>query len=576
MMQRLGPQLDRMERDQHRRIRAVRLACTFAAIVVVHGGCAATEGDPEAQIAELAQRAVIPIDAAARVGGPPPLVKAHTEHLGRLTGAPPNDHRGLGIVGTDLGVSYETSRGLAFLFGDSWTVNPPVRQDEDSLAYTSATAVGRRAMPGIDWARSGAGGPFREFVVPGVHLGGMNVPVEGLAIGATQDVFFNSGWNPGSGRHGRSILAHFDGVDPRAMVRDHDVASDKFINLSAVAEGHVIYLFGSGAYRQSGVYLARVESWNLADRSRWTYFQGMRGAEPVFGSGEASAVELVDDRCVGELSVRKHPNRPLYFMAYNCGNPRGIVLRMATTPTGLWSDPVVLFEPWADRGYQHFMHSSESFVGHDDGLAEPYAGNPRRDEWGGEYGPYLVPRWFRSDADGVERIVYTMSSWNPYQVHLMESVLVPPGTVWAPPVRGDDLPPARLVNGDFAAGDLRGWSFTGDGGAFRLFAGSDGRPRLTTYTQARGDGAVGTLFQDIAIDATTSELRFRLHGGDGVIKLMRGTEVLRRSQGRRTNDVETQVVWRLEEYRGDIVRLVIEDPVTTPWGFVGVTGFELR
>jgi hypothetical protein len=155
-------------------------------------------------------------------------------------------------------------------------------------------------------------------------------------------------------------------------------------------------------------------------------------------------------------------------------------------------------------------------------------------------------------------------------------VLVPPGTSYTPPVRGEGLPPTHLVNGDFATYNMSGWTTIGDGASFGVFTGSDGQPRMTTYTVAKGDAAVGAIFQDFTVDANTSELRFKLHGGDGTISLYRGGELLRRSQGRRTNDVETQVIWKLEEYRGDTLRIVVADASTSPWGFVGMSGIELR
>ena len=228
-------------------------------------------------------------------------------------------------------------------------------------------------MPLIRWARA-ASGAFRGFAVPGVNLGGMNVPTEGLTLGNTQYVFFTSGWN--GDRHTHSVLAHFDGGDPTAMIKDHDVVSDRFINISAVNEGNMIYLYGNGLYRRSPLYLARVEPWNLADRSRWTYFRGMRRGEPVFGPGESTAVELVNQPCFGEISVRKHPARPLYLMTYNCDAPRGIQLRTAATPTGPWTDPQVIFDPGAPGGgYQHIMHANEAVVGHDNNLTKPYDNN---------------------------------------------------------------------------------------------------------------------------------------------------------------------------------------------------------
>jgi hypothetical protein len=53
-----------------------------------------------------------------------------------------------------------------------------------------------------------------------------------------------------------------------------------------------------------------------------------------------------------------------------------------------------------------------------DGLGDPN----RAEEWGGEYGPYIMSR-YTSGADGHCRIYYTMSTWNPYQVMVMRSGL---------------------------------------------------------------------------------------------------------------------------------------------------------
>ena len=46
----------------------------------------------------------------------------------------------------------------------------------------------------------------------------------------------------------------------------------------------------------------------------------------------------------------------------------------------------------------------------------------RENEWGGEYGPYIMAR-FTIAKDGGCRIFYTMSTWNPYQVVVMRSDL---------------------------------------------------------------------------------------------------------------------------------------------------------
>ena len=79
---------------------------------------------------------------------------------------------------------------------------------------------------------------------------------------------------------------------------------------------------------------------------------------------------------------------------------------------------VVIFEPWRDNGYGHFMHISAKFQEKTDTLSDP----KRDDQWGGEYGPYVMSR-FTTGTNRQCRIYYTMSTWNPYQVVVMRSDL---------------------------------------------------------------------------------------------------------------------------------------------------------
>ena len=90
------------------------------------------------------------------------------------------------------------------------------------------------------------------------------------------------------------------------------------------------------------------------------------------------------------------------------------------------------------------------------------------------------------------------------------------------------------------------------------------------------DATVGKLWQDFTVDSTTSELRFAVHGGDARVVLMRGNEIVRATRARRTNDTATPVVWTLSRFRGQTLRLMIEDSLTSAWGFITTTGFELR
>jgi hypothetical protein len=518
---------------------------------------------PDGNVADARPADAAPADAAA----PAPVVlrKARTRRIGRLFGTERTPIEPIGLIGSDLGVSFTQAGRLWFLFGDSWTTQPFLSAwDTDSVAWTSPELPANGSVPPLTWLL-GPGGRFMSLSIPTIDLLAFNVPVEGVPMGDRTYVFATTGWN--GSVHARSVLAHADGLGFASLVLDHAVATTRFFNIQVVAEGDVLWIFASGPYRKSPVYLARVAAATLADRGSWRYWDGAS-----FVAGEDRARPIVDVSCVGELSVRRHPTLGLYLMAYNCDTPRGVVLRTAPAPTGPWSAGEVLFDPGADAdgGYEVFLHARTSAVGFDDGLSE----RGREEEWGGEYGPYLIPSYFGEGPRGVHRLVYVLSTWNPYAVHLMETVLVEEG-VTAPPAPnpGAGLPPTTLRNADFSQG-LDGWQRSGD--AFVTFTGADGRPRLTTFVQPEGDGVVGAMWQELTVDATVRALEFAVHGGHAVVELVHGADVVRTTRGRDTNASELPVRWRLGEYRGETLRLRIRDDETGPWGFIGVSGFTLR
>lgn len=486
----------------------------------------------------------------------------YTEHLGQLTSTAKNPIVSLGMRGTDLGSSFERDGELLFLFGDTMGVDH-ADDNRDSIAHGPLALPGDGSMPALSWfTEPGATrGGFLPLVLPGVDLGPMNVPVEGVAVGATTFLFFTTHFDFPSGNYQRSTVAHATGAAFDHLIVDHDVPSAHFLNVSVVvADDGTAWIFGTGEYRKSAVYLAQVPAAQLGDRSAWRYLASGGG----FAADESAAIPAVPATSAGELSVRRHPSLGVWMMSYAQADPRGTVLLLAPGPTGPWTAPAVTFDP-AVRGYEHVMHAKESFVQHDDGLS----GLGAEEDWGGEYAPYLVPSFCTPTS-----IVFAMSSWNPYQVHLMRTWLGPPGATYTPPARGAGLPKTAFVNGDFATGDLRGWQTSGD--AFGLFDGADGAPRVTTYAPGTGDAATGAMWQDLAIDATTSELSFWIAGGDGRVTLTRGDDVVRSSHGRRDNTNETRVVWNVEEYRGETVRVTVVDDLTAPWGFVQVRGFAAR
>jgi hypothetical protein len=227
--------------------------------------------------------------------------------------------------------------------------------------------------------------------------------------------------------------------------------------------------------------------------------------------------------------------------------------------------------PQRERYLWPLAASDPGYVGYDDGLGE----YNRRGDWGGEYGPYLVPRWFDHYEQGEFGIVYTLSSWNPYQSHLIRSLLTTDGHAVSSPERGTTWPKAALVNGDFASGDTRGWVQVG--GPFAVFRAADGRNRVTTFG-ASGDATTGRLYQDVNIDSKSTQITFKIHGGRAQVKLIRtyNMEAVRAVHALNDNANEIEVRWDVRDYQGETMRIQIEDQEAGAWGFIGAGLFQVN
>src|SRR5215207_1627861 len=543
--------------------------------------------------------------APARAVDPPALEKAYTEHLGQLITAPGkggvNDLNNrangtVGLRGADLGVSFESRGRLYFLFGDSLVLGGGTLFD-DSIAVTDARSADRFQMPRLSWA-AGADGSFAPLRVPGASHGSFEVPVEGIHANGRTYVFFVSGWRQDMPGYAHQILGHFDAdtMQTGGFVFDQVVETSRFLNVSAVEYQGYVYLFGAGnPYRRSAVRLARFRAHAIDRPDQWRYLgPAAGGGRLAWVQGESNARPIVQDAppCVGELSVRRDLRSGYFLMAYNCNSnqgarPRGYYLRTARRPWGPWSEPIVLFDPTAaDSGYDVTQHRSTCGGRQpDDGLAEPdhLLG---RDTFGAEYGPYLIPRFFRWEG-GRLSVVYAHSSWNPYKVHLMRSVLISPGSMAGRPDRGAGLPRPTIRNGNFDDG-IDGWERLGT--PFRVVT-LESRHYVSSYVpqgpgEQNGEDAQGVLYQDFTLDNHATTLCFRIHGG-GVftpgdfqrrnvasVRLYHGNEIVRESFGC-NSDAYQDVRWDIREFAGEPLRLVIADDATGPWGFIDAANFRL-
>jgi uncharacterized protein DUF4185 len=332
-----------------------------------------------------------------------------TGDVDRATGKPTLNQtdKNFGIWGTDLGSSFEHKGKLYFLFGD--TIGRP--GDRDVLAWTESHDPSHIQLhfflaPDRKWL---------PLTVPGISQGAFEVPSAGISLEDKMYVVCTTGHSEKK-KMGRSVLARSDD-DGKTFKKLHQLSHDKFINVSFWKTEKWLYVFGSGDYRKSNVFLARVPPNQIEDQSKMEFFSG-GDKEPNWSPKESDALPLFDQPQVGEFSVRFLPPVKQYVMLYNAEKPRGINMRSAPTPWGPWSKETVIFDPWKDGGYGQFMHISSKFKEKHDALSDP----KREEEWGGEYGPYIINRFTRA-ADGNCRIFYTMSTWNPYQVMIMQTDL---------------------------------------------------------------------------------------------------------------------------------------------------------
>ncbi len=321
-----------------------------------------------------------------------------------------------GIIGCDLGVSFEHRERLYVLFGDTWRVghgNP--NNDLDSVAESTDT--------------DGAQGLHLTFLpgpplVPGIAQDAFNVPLDGVSWNDSIYAFFSTDHFRPQGRDvmGRSVVTRSsDGGQNYSLL--YEISRFKFVNVStSVADartprppgqGPQLVLFGSGRYRSSDVYLAVKPMASLEEPGGFSYYAG--GDEPLWSRSEDDAVPLFCAGSVGELSVRWSENLRAWVCLYNDDAPtNGIVATKADRPFGDWSARRTIFR--GDDGLGRFMHKPGA-----DHIQEGF-GVDRSNDWGGVYGPYQISRFERPAEEGTI-IYFTMSVWNPYQAVLMKATL---------------------------------------------------------------------------------------------------------------------------------------------------------
>ncbi len=329
-----------------------------------------------------------------------------------------------GIIGTDLGHSFEHNGRLYFGFGNTIAAGAP-----DPLGYSDSTDPNSPLQ--ISFV-SKAAGTFVPVKVPNIAMGPFDVPTGGLSLDGAMYVLVKTNYGTDGSTYQSMITRYDESTQTYSSVRElshlpggHFITTTLRLSQGGLAglpgPGPYVLIFGSGVPRASNAYLAAVPTGSFTGGENTKYFAGMNGALPTWASTDAAAAPIVVHPTIGDLSVLFIQQLGLWVMIYDSRSPRGVLLRSAPNPWGPWSDPQVLFNPDRDRAYGAFMHDPR--IKPDDGLSGPFAGTTNAATTsGGEYAPYLIERFTQLAADALT-LHYVMSTWNPYTFVRMRSTL---------------------------------------------------------------------------------------------------------------------------------------------------------
>jgi len=359
-----------------------------------------------------------------------------------------------GLVGNDLGSSFEHDGKLFFLFGDSVPTkafngkpnlgNEPPRNpdDNDAIAFTTDTDINQCLK--LNFITNSIGAYKNPVVLnaqnqPAITLRSFEVPIAGISDGSKMYVIFATDHT--SPFSTRTVIGESDD-DANTFHYLYDFSKGpnaRFINVAiASANDGYIYFWGTeggSQYRKSPAFLARKPTGSMNSQSGIEYLHAVNAdGIPVFTSSESDATPLFHDMvqgqvsdCMGELGVQWNSHLKRWIMLYNCLNdspthPRGIYMRYASQPWGPWSDAQTIFSPSTDGGYCHFIHRAVNAQNPKacDNLSDP----GRLDVFGGEYAPYFISKFTTGDPAGTSStFYYTLSTWNPYTEVIMKTTI---------------------------------------------------------------------------------------------------------------------------------------------------------
>ncbi len=208
-----------------------------------------------------------------------------------------------------------------------------------------------------------------------------------------------------------------------------------------------IPVFGVARYRASIPYLALAPRRSFGDVTSWSFYAGTNAQGPTWVSysqwqsgqmngqwAPPAGAELYanspnansntqDERCVGEHSVTWNEPLGVWLMLYSCGSAE-VEARTAPQPWGPWSSPTVILSAVQDPTLNCTLFWDWK------GGACP---SPLKSQqipsltFGYFYAPYVLSRFTKSVpvASPLKsaQIYWLLSTWDPYQVTVMQTTL---------------------------------------------------------------------------------------------------------------------------------------------------------
>ncbi|MBI5621431.1 DUF4185 domain-containing protein [Candidatus Falkowbacteria bacterium] len=309
------------------------------------------------------------------------------EFLCNLVGA---DARAIGIAGTDLGIGFIRNNSLLLFFGD---VNGgPDNKNIAASAVAIAPKSDTPACADFIWSKFQ---PLKSAKQIGTDIS--TVPSGVIQIGDAVYIFamrmMNWDFLNKKGNHGYGMLFKSKGSDNFQSTHTLWAKDSLHMNtapvLGTLPDGApVVYLYLTGEYRKSSIYLAYVAPDQIENKEAYHYY-------PDWTTTINRARPLINARA-GELSAVYNPTLKQYllmFSNYSLSNG-GLKLYTADQPQGPFTeytlDPCAKNADWLQAG------------------------------WGGCYGGYIIPETFGPDG---RDIYFTLSLWRPYTVVLMKTRL---------------------------------------------------------------------------------------------------------------------------------------------------------